>query len=281
MEPMSLVGRSCAVVSGIVLATWAGAARADDPFPGPFPGWATFAVEARDSEPNRNLAPRGYSQDEVVRLLRAQPLLANDERVEIPWTVLVGPWRSSPGLSVAAMEVRTFRNSKDERGRAAGGVVYLAVLAGGTSGQAAVVKARASVPIDETERLESLDLAPYRITKDKVAIGVRTTRPFEGGGTDGFLTLFLAEGEKLRPVWSTVLMHFARYSAMNDDNVRVWYTDGSDKPAVVSILKSSSQGFFGLRKSWKDFAVGYTWNGREYELDVDDVKTEPSSLLPR
>ena len=87
------------------------------------------------------------------------------------------------------------------------------------------------MPLGETERLETLDLTAYRIAKDRIAIGVRTTRPFDGDGTDGFLTLFLTEGEKLCPVWSTVLMHFSRYSAMNDNDVREWFTEGSAEPA--------------------------------------------------
>lgn len=276
---MSCVKTSRVLIASVALLVCSGAARASVPFRGPFPDWAKAAVHERDSEPNRNSLPRDYAVAEVVGLLRPQPLLADDKVVEIPWTVLVKPWRSSPGLSVAAMEVRTFRNSKDEIERRAGGRVYLAVFSGGPAGATAEVKARTSVPIGETERLDSLDLAAYRLTKDKIAIGLRTTRPFDEDGTDGFLTLFLAEGEKLRPVWSTVLMHFSRYSALNDDDVREWFTEGCDEPAAIVVLKSSSHGFFRLRKTSKDFAVDYRWDGTKYVPDADDFQVAPSMLI--
>jgi hypothetical protein len=225
----------------------------------------------RDGEPARSDVAKQYDRDEIVRLLRPEALVADEKQAEILWTVIAKPWRALPGLSVAAMEVHTFKNVDKDKGRDAGSTVYLVVLSGGTAGLAGTVKARTSIRLANGERLEELDLAVYRITKKDVAVGVRTTQTFDQNPwTNKLLSLFIMDGPRLRRVWSTTLSHSARSSVWADDDSRQFYTQGCDEPATIEVLKSSSHGFFTLMKAQEGRTVFYEWDGRKYKPDGED-----------
>ena len=98
------------------------------------------------------------------------------------------------------------------------------------------------------EEITRFDLARYEVISKSTAIGLRSIyrEPYPGGGGNWeILTLFLREGNRLVPILTEPLYHFAMYGGD-------WNPDGTrehpivEESAVVRVLKSTTAGYHDL-----------------------------------
>jgi hypothetical protein len=247
--------------------------RAEDQIP----VWATGCISvARESFTKESRVPEGYDRSEIQKLLFPEAMVIRNGRVEVPWLLFVKPWRASPGLSVAVLQTVTYENGQGRFDYAT--TLYLAVFAGGTSGAKADIRARGQVDSVPERYLRELDLAPYRLARDKLAFGVRTFMNWPlvgGGGQNEYLLLFVQDGQELKKVWATLMGSWRMSNdGYNDDGSSNKAEEGHEGTAVVSVLKTATGGFRDLRKSgWSKRPVVYRWNGERYVAkDRDPVE---------
>ena len=123
--------------------------------------------------------------------------------------------------------------------------------------------------------LRELDLAPYRLTRDKLAFGVRTYMNWPlvgGGGENEYLLLFVQDGEALKKVWATLMRSWRMSNdGYNEDGSSNKAEEGHEGTAVISLLKTATSGVRDLRKSgWSKRPVVYRWNDDHYVAKARD-----------
>jgi hypothetical protein len=235
------------------------------------PAWATDYIRmARERFTEKSRVPAGYDPSEIEKLLFPDSVVVTDETLEVPCLLFVKPWRASPGSSVAVLETVTYLKEKARKGAdQVKTTLYVAVLAGGTAGAKAEVKARGQVESVAERHVADLDLAPYRLAPDKLAFGVRTRMswPLVGGGGDNeYLILFLPDGQEVKKVWATLMHSWRMYNdGYFEDGSSNKAEEGHEGTATISVLKTATRGLYDLRKSgWSKRPAVYRWNGESY-----------------
>jgi hypothetical protein len=244
------------------------------------PAWARgYIRSARESFTKESRVPDGYDRTEIASLAFPDSIIVNDEVLEVPWLLFVKPWRASPGLNVAVLETVTYLKEKNERAaEEVKTTLYVAVFAGGTAGAKAEVKARGQADSMAERHVTDLDLAPYRLARDKLAFGVRSRMswPLVGGGGDNeYLMLFLPDGQEVKKVWATLMHSWRMYNdGYFDDGSSNKAEEGHEGTAIISVLKTATRGLRDLSKSgWSKRPAVYRWNGTSYVTkDKDSVE---------
>lgn len=239
------------------------------------PDWAQgWMEEASASLAQESLVPPEYDRAELLALLLPTPLQLGEAKVECAARLLVKAWRASPGSSVAALAVVTHSKEPSSDVVESKTTVHVVVFAGGTAGVKPAPRARTTLDLPPERRLDELDLAPYRLARDKLALGVRTrlSIPYAGGGADNeYLSLLLPDGKQLQEVWSTLMSSSMMSNAgWNDDGSREKISRGIPGEATITVLKTQTRGLRDLRKTLVGHSAIYRWDGTRYQTDGDD-----------
>lgn len=261
--------RWLAVTGAIVAAT---AARGQGPVPR-FAASASSGALQRYAEGSH--VPEGYDRPAIERLLTSPPLTATEEQVEVPQLLVVKPWKASPALSVAALDTSTYGKASFGAGaEEKASALRLVVFEAGTAGEAPAPKARGVFEGPAERRLHDLDLAAYRLAPGTVALGVRSETHFAyggGGGRNEYLTLYVAEGEALREVWTTRMVSAKEVGGdWNADGSRDKPQSGDERSATITVLPGTTRGLHDLRKSIGRRSAIYRWNGTTYVAQARD-----------
>jgi len=133
-----------------------------------------------------------------------------------------------------------------------------------------VIATSGRLQVAEDETADRLDLAPFRITPTKTAIGLRVKRnrtyAAGGEGEASILRLYLQRGDKLVSVFSSLLEYRCEFATDLDEESGTLNRSGADGKSLVSISKRKTQGYFDLVQSSGKATVGvFEWNGQSYE----------------
>lgn len=107
-------------------------------------------------------------------------------------------------------------------------------------------------PWDDTH---GLDLAPYRLTRDRTAIGVKYQRMVTGG-TAVVLVLYLRSGSTFEPVFTRIV----RSSAMDSDDESsavIQVVSGKQEYRDLRVIETGNGGTVRERWTWDNAAKAY------------------------
>lgn len=172
-----------------------------------------------------------------------------------------------------------------EKSRQAG----LGLYADGNAPSAArVIALSGRLPLANGQAIKDLDLAPYRVAPNKVAIGLRITRSGDDGGSATILRLYLPRGKALAQILSVVTDFACDFiGLLSEDGTRNHFTvtgssilavssktnngysdlvQRADKTALANLAEDID---LGRHPERKPVAV-YEWNGSQYQARVSE-----------
>jgi len=256
------------------------------------PCWFASLAHAQSGPPKRAANPACKSglaetyplpatlpKEALIRDIPRGPLLQSDTEIEIVCGVFGRQWKSQRTPShLVFLETSIFRRSASESTQPLATKLRSALYRQDLDGQYRLVAASAqSFALPQGRRLDDLDLAPYRLTGDEYAFGVRTSEDFTGCegsycyGSSAFLDVFRVDGKAIRPILSTLLWSEALSTGpVNDNGARDEETLGDRTPARISVLKTRTQGMFDWKKSKGKDAATFKWNGEQYQTEDED-----------
>ena len=216
--------------------------------------------------------PTGVDQDRLIRELHPAPLLDTPDSVERSCSVLVRPWKAKPDHAIVVLETAVFEAAHASEANRSLRIGLFALPITGESH--ALAKSEEPTAMESWSEVTFLDFAPYRITPDTTAFGVRLTRNFMyagGGGMNETLYLFRVRDATIEPILTTLIRSSSITAGeWNDDGTRDHSENGSDDPAVLSVAKNKTQGFFDLKKSLHGKSVVFRWKGSTYQAKGKD-----------
>jgi hypothetical protein len=147
-------------------------------------------------------------------------------------------------------------------------LVQIGVLSGGEEPRWV---ATTSSPIElEQASIVALDFAPYRVTPELTAFGMRWEQHFMyagGGGINQYLELFIINRGAVTPILSTLMSSGSLIAgAWHEDKTRDHLEQGSETSATISILKTMTLGHFDLLKKHGKGQATLKWDGHRYVL---------------
>lgn len=134
------------------------------------------------------------------------------------------------------------------------------------------------LPVEDSEEVLALDLAPFRVTPSETAIGVRLQRKswYAGGGegSANILRLYLQNGSKLDRILSVVTDYACELAGdWNRDGTRD--RNSATGQSVLVVSKRKTDGHFDWeQRHGKKTVATYRWNGSAYDRAGDDSNAD-------
>jgi len=222
----------------------------------------------QDSE----VLPASITREAIIQKLHPTPLLDSNEEFEKICGIPARELPSQMGNTAVFLVYQRYTKNLHGGYDSSDLLVQIGVLA---QGEKPSWVATTSSPIQLKEStIAGLDFAPYRVTPELTAFGIRCDRHFMyagGGGANQYLELFIVNGGTVTPILST-LMKSSSITAgeWHKGQTRDHWQHGSRTSATISILKTLTLGHFDLLKKQGKRQATLKWDGNRYVLKGKD-----------
>lgn len=216
--------------------------------------------------------PASISREAIIQKLHPAPLLESDDEFERVCGVLARKLPFQRGNTAVFLVYQSHTKNRSGGYDSGDPLVQIGVFAQGEKPDWVAVTS-SPIPLKDAVSV-ALDFAPYRMTPELTAFGLRWDRNFMvagGGGTNQYLELFVVKGGEVTPVLST-LMRSSSVTAgeWHKDKTREHLVHGSQTGATISVLKTLSHGHFDLLKKQGGRQAVLKWDGNRYALTGKD-----------
>jgi hypothetical protein len=226
---------------------------------------AEYLPRGKDSP----LLPASMTREALIQKLHPTPLLDSDEEFERICGILARELPSQVGNTAVFLVYQRYTKNRFGGYHSSDLLVQIGILAHADKPRWV---ATTSSPIHLKEAsIRALDVAPYRVTPELTAFGMRWDRHFMyagGGGVNQYLELFIVDGDVVTPILSTLMRSGSLLAgAWHKDGTRDHKEHGADIRTTISILKTMTLGHFDLLKKQGKRRAILKWDGNRYVLD--------------
>jgi hypothetical protein len=241
------------------------------------PAWYSHTIPCEDKGAEQDPLPPELSKEAVLKDLLRAPLIRKDDELERVCAVFGKAWKAQKEPTFLAFAESALYQKEEDRdhGRESDRLIRVAMYRRDLGGRYQLV-ARTTEPVSfggRERRVRMLDFARYKVTPTEYAFGVRARRDFGysgGAGQNEWLQVFRIQGAGIQWIMRTLVHSSSDTSQPVGDGTRDMRSNGDQRTAEISVLKTRSHGFFDWKITLGDRSAILRWDGTLYEIKGKD-----------